>query len=167
MPRYMLDTNVFNRVLDGKVSLGGLEGKALVATHIQRDELDRCSDETRRSQLLHIFVAVINALSADPSSPADPGGFVPTESAAWDVSRWDQAKWGAEDELFGALRADLDARNKGKPNNVEDILIAETAMRNGWVLVTDDRDLVATVTKHGGACANSYIFNAGQLRAQA
>ena len=76
---------------------------------------------------------------------------VPTSSAVWDVSRWDQAKWGADDNVYSALKADLD-RIKNKPNNVHDALIAETSIKGRYVLVTDDTDLAAVTKKYGGQC---------------
>lgn len=78
----------------------------------------------------------------------------------WGVSRWGQAKWGREDDIFAGMRAELDALNKRKGNNPQDILIAETAIRNHWVLITSDTDLFAVVTKYGGACANAFALSA-------
>jgi len=146
----MLDTNVFNDVVDGKIDIATLNGRRLIATHIQRDELNNTTDQKRRELLLAVFEFMSE----------DQLGLVPTESALWGVSKWDAAKWGADDGIVGAMRADLDARNKGKPNNAQDILIAETSLRNGWVLITADKDLFAAITKYGGACANAFILRA-------
>ena len=77
---------------------------------------------------------------------------VPTASAVWNVSRWNQAKYGTEGGLYSTLRAELDRVNYKKPNNVQDALIAETAMLGGYILVTDDSDLESTTTKYGGSC---------------
>lgn len=103
MPRYMLDTNVFNHVLDGKVDVSALAGKDLVATHIQRDELTNTKDQVRRAALLEVFneltpdQAVTSSAVADISvadgAAASVGGVVPSETAIWGVSRWGQAKW--------------------------------------------------------------------------
>jgi predicted nucleic acid-binding protein len=156
---YMLDTNVFNHILDKKVDLALLKGKRLVATHIQRDELIKTSNDVRRKELLSIFMEYIlatnsatNASAAD-TARADSGSLVPTESAVWDISHWGKAKWGAADN-FNKMRQDLDKLNKNKKNNTQDILIAETCLKNGWVLITSDTDLLGVVTKHGGACTN-------------
>lgn len=170
MPRYMLDTNVFNHVLDGKVNIDTLQGKDLVATHVQRDELANTRDEARKAALLKIFgeltpdqavtsSAVASILVAGGAAVSG-GGIVSTESAVWGVSRWGQAKWGHEDDIFAGMRAELDALNKRKGNNPQDILIAETAIRNHWVLITSDTDLFAVVTKYGGACANAFALSA-------
>ncbi len=52
---YMLDTNVFNHLLDGKVDITCLKGRRLIATHIQRDEISNTENEVRRADLLSIF----------------------------------------------------------------------------------------------------------------
>ena len=140
---YMLDTNVFNSVLDGKTDLASLAGKRLVATHVQCDEINNTKDETRRKNLLSIFGITLQE---------------PTESLVWDVSRWGEAKWGADDGKFTAMHQELDKLNKRKKNNIQDILIAETSIRNGWVLITADADLFNVVTKCGGACANVFAL---------
>jgi hypothetical protein len=87
-------------------------------------------------------------------------GIVPTESAVWGISRWGGAKWGVEDGILTGMRQELDAINKRKQNNAQDALIAETAIRNGFILVTSDSDLFLVVTRYGGACANAFLFQA-------
>lgn len=166
----MLDTNVFNHVLDGKVEITALASKNLVATHVQRDELANTKDEARRNALLKIFneltpeqavtSSAVAGISVAGGAAASGNGVVPTESAVWGISRWEQAKWGLQDDIFAGMRAELDAFNKRKGNNAHDILIAETAIRNGWILVTSDTDLFAVVTKYGGACANLFALSA-------
>lgn len=153
MAHYMLDSHVFNYVVDGKIDIATLRGKAIVATHVQRDEIFKTKDEAGRTALLAVF----SELVPDTSSGS---GVVPTESAVWGVSPWGKAKWDAEDNKFAEMRAELDAINKQKRNNAHDILIAETAVRNGWVLIASDGDLFTVVTKYGGACANVFALSA-------
>ncbi|MFM9890964.1 MAG: hypothetical protein ACKVOE_10090 [Rickettsiales bacterium] len=95
------------------------------------------------------------------------GNVVPTESAVWDVSAWGHAKWGSnvvntESSAYGVSRygkakyvgtslckeiwQKLDARNNKEANNSKDALIAETAIINGYVLITHDGHLLE-VTK--------------------
>jgi predicted nucleic acid-binding protein len=165
MPCYILDTNVFNHVLDGKVDPARLGGIGLVATHVQRDELQKTKDESRRHKLLAVFqelfpdqtvtASAVAGVSGADGASASSTKVVPTESIVWDVSIWDQAKWGGDDGVFEQMKSELDAMNKRKKNNAHDILIAETAVKNGWVLVTSDADLFAVVTKYGGACMNA------------
>jgi predicted nucleic acid-binding protein len=124
----MVDTNVFNRIADGLFSRAQLPADAeLIATHIQVDEINRTSDLERRAILFLTFA------QHQPT-------IVATESAIWGVSRWDHAKWG-EGTRQVAIRAALDTKNGGKPNNVSDALIAEAAIANGYGLITADRDL--------------------------
>lgn len=142
MQSYMFDTNIFNHILDGEVDLSGFVGRAkFYATHVQIDELNKTSNDGRRAALLRVFQEV----SSIP---------VPTESAVWGVSKWNQCKWTPSDNLYQPIKSKLDQLNKNKPNNVEDALIAETAIKNGFTLVTHDCDLFRVTTEFGGACTN-------------
>ena len=80
------------------------------------------------------------------------GRVVPTESMVWGVSRWGEAKWTGNDNLYTPIKADLDALNKSKRNNVQDALIAETSIKGGYVLVTDDTHLIEVTKRYGGRC---------------
>lgn len=159
----MFDTNVFNRLLDGVVPLDALNGRVNAhATHIQRDEIARTKDSARGKALAVVFGNVTGAavptesfvLGVSRLDEARLGGerIVPTNSAVWGVSVWGQAKWTADDNLYGPIKADLDELNGGKKNNTEDALIAETAIKHGYVLVTDDEDLAAVTKKYHGQC---------------
>ena len=86
------------------------------------------------------------------------GNIVPTESAVWNVSTWGHAKWGGADGFYTAFKAELDTLNKNKPNNVQDTLIAETAIKNRFELVTDDVDLYTITKRFGGQCTNTKPF---------
>lgn len=166
---YLLDTNVFNHLLDGTIDIEKLKGKRLLATHVQRDELSNTKDQARREALLSVFeiltteqaptASAVAGISVADGAAASSSGLVPTASAVWGVSRWGEAKWGADDDVFTGMRTELDALNKRKKNNPQDILIAETALRNNWVLVTSDADLFAVVTKYGCACANAFVLH--------
>lgn len=167
---YVLDTNVFNHVLDETIDIAMLKGKRLLATHVQRDEISNTNDQTRREKLMAVFELLTTEQSAKPSAVAgilvadgevaSGTGLVPTESAAWDVSRWDEARWGANDDIFKKMLGELNKLNNRKGNNPQDILIAETALRNNWILVTSDADLFAVITKYGGACSNAFALHA-------
>ncbi len=156
----MFDTNVFNRILDGVISFETLEGRVIAhATHVQRDELDNTKNAQRRAELAKVFDAVVagsvptesSVLGVSRLGEAKLSGerVIPTESAVYDVSKYGLAKYSADDALYPALKESLDRLNGQKPNNVHDALIAETSIKGGHVLVTDDVDL-ATVTKQYG-----------------
>jgi len=163
----MLDTNVFNHVLDGQLDPERLRGTRLVATHVQRDEIMATGNEERRAALMGLFedfvpqraptTSAVAGVSMAGEASASASGVVPTESMVWDVSRWDEAKWSREDEVFTAMLGELNALNGGKKNNVKDVLIAETALRNGWTLVTDDADLTRVASKYGCRCVNMTV----------
>lgn len=135
---YVLDTNIFNWLIDGRIQPADLPVDGdYVATHVQIDELNKTGDADRRAMLFLKFAEIRPKV-------------VPTESTVWDVSRWDQAKWGNGD-VYQRLKAELDILNKAKPNNIFDALIAEVAIVNGYTLLTADSDLAKTVDRHGCA----------------
>lgn len=159
----MFDTNVFNRILDGVVPIDALSGHVNAhATHVQRDEIGRTKDPARREALEAVFGSVTGAavptasfvLDVSRLGEARLGGrrVVPTSSAVWGVSKWGQAKWTADDNLYVPIKAELDALNGGKKNNIEDALIAETAIKEGYILVTEDGDLTTVAKKYRGEC---------------
>src|SRR6266480_2461145 len=96
---YVLDTTEFNAVAKGHVPISAFAGRRLFATHVQLDELDKTPCEQLRAELRASFEEVA-AVS------------LPTESAVFDVSRWDQAKWPANDSVFENMFASLEARDK-------------------------------------------------------
>ena len=160
---YMFDTNAFNRVLDGVLSVQTLRGHVVAyATHVHRDEINNTKNPARRAALAQIFRAVVaRSLSTDSAvvgvSRADEariGGerLVPTGSAIYGVSRYGHAKYSAEDGLYSTLKGRLDTINGSKPNNVHDALIAETSIKGGHVFVTDDADLATVTKQYGGRC---------------
>jgi predicted nucleic acid-binding protein len=133
---FVLDTNVFNRVLDRKFDVSDLPpGADLIASHIQVDELNATSDPKRREELLLVFKAHARTV-------------VPTESFVLSVSRLGEARLGSGEE-YSAIRAELDKRNRGRPNNVHDALIAEIAIASGHTLVTADRALSEVAKERG------------------
>lgn len=159
----MFDTRAFNLVLDGPYPVEELRARvAAYATHIQRDEISNTKNLERKAALLQVFREVVSesvptdslVLGVSRIGAARLGGgrTVPTESAVWDVSRWDEAKWAADDNLCVPIKTDLGKLNKGKANNVQDALIAEAAIKGGYVLVTDDTHMIEVARRYGGKC---------------
>jgi predicted nucleic acid-binding protein len=135
--QYMLDTVIFNKILDGNLPVGKLppRGRYVVA-HVQRDELSATPDISRRTKLLAQF----DGLSPDRSM---------TASFAFDISRFDQSKW-SDGVVFKVLKAALDKANRRKKSNARDALIGEASIANGSTLVTCDKDLAEVVSRRGG-----------------
>ena len=135
--KYVVDTNIVNWLVDGKIEKAALPGDGeFVATHVQIDEINRTSDEERRARL---FLALASSLS----------GLLPTETTVADVSRFDFSKLG-DGVLYTAIRAKLDAMNGGQPSNIRDALIAEVTIVNSHTLLTADRDLAKVAEENGG-----------------
>ena len=169
LPGYMFDTNVFNRILDGVISLEALTDRCVAyATHVQRDEINNTKNPGRRAALAHVFDNVVGVqlptdsfvLGVSRLDEARLGGerVVPTASGVYDVSRYGQAQYGTEDDLYSALKDRLDRINGNKPNNVQDALIAETSIKEGHLLVTDDTDLAAVTKEYGAQCLSVSEF---------
>ena len=132
--KYMLDTSPFNRLADGLLKVEELPpGSELVATYVQIEEINRTKDEQRRLQLLITFTHL------EPTMEH-------TASFIWGKTPWGLAPFGIG-ESFNELKAELDFRNKSKPSNTNDALIAETALTKGYGLVTADRDLAEVFAK--------------------
>ena len=135
----MFDTNVFNRILDGKIGVKTLPNtEPFYVTHIQRNEIENTKNPERREALLSTFHGIGHSQ-------------VPTESAYWGVSEWGSAKWSADDGVIEEIIKRLNRKNKNKENNGLDALIAETAIKNEHTLVTDDRVLREVVKEMGGS----------------
>lgn len=139
MKKYMFDTNIFNRILDGSFDLQGSDDKVLYATHVQLDEIRATKNIQRRLGLEKLFMEILDEQ-------------LPTQSFVLDISRLDEARLG-NGEIYNQILSLLNQRNKRKPNNVQDALIGETALTNGLILVTEDSDLRNVIAGLGGlAC---------------
>lgn len=140
--KYVVDTCVINRLVDETLSLDQLpdDGEYL-ASHVQVDEIKRTKNDARRAQLLAMFSTVIDVA-------------VPTESLVVGISIVGAAKV-SDGKGYTALKASLDALNKGKSNNAQDVLIAEVGLNNGFTLITADKDLAQAASKHG--CKVIYV----------
>lgn len=133
---YVLDTNIFNKLLDGKILIENLPTDAsFIATHVQIDEINNTRNSERKSQLLLKFAEVCPEM-------------LPTESCVWDISHWDNAKF-SDGVLYEKLKQELDALNNSKLNNSKDILIAEVAIVNDFTLLTADKHLAHIMVNNG------------------
>lgn len=164
----MLDTVAFNRIVENDIDVELLMVAAneYYVTHIQRDEILRC-EEPKRSKLLKIFTVLTMlqiptesaVLDVSRMDEAKVGGdrMVPTESAVWGVSCWGQCNWTSDDNLFQPIVMALD-KIKKKKSNLQDALIAETSIKNGFTLVTDDRGLHEVLPKYNAKVIYFDVF---------
>jgi predicted nucleic acid-binding protein len=134
--KYLLDTNIFNRVLDDKFSLSTLPaGSSFFATKVQLEELRKTPDPIRRAALIKAF----NDIAPELLSPA----------FAFDIAGagLDEGSF-RQDDRAAKLHADLE-KIKSKFNNWHDALIAEVALLHGYILITTDRTLARVAERHG------------------
>jgi hypothetical protein len=143
---YMLDTNVFNRVREKKVSVASFAGHRLLVIGVQADELRATKDAQLRDELLGVFEEI------NPEC-------VPASSFAFGIegAGFDQACWNDGSGSFGKMLdrlQQLDRENKKKKdpllNQLRDVLIAETAIKNKATLVSGDKNLQKVVSEFGG-----------------
>jgi predicted nucleic acid-binding protein len=142
---YMLDTNVFNDVLDGKISPMALTGHRLLVIGVQLAELNATRNSARRADLRAVFEEI------SPSNERAASFAWGIEGAGWDEAYWNDGS-GNFQRIFARL-AELDFQKKkdrGDLNKMRDILIAETAIKNHAVLVTRDCNLRRVVSEFGG-----------------
>lgn len=133
MTNYMVDTNIINRILDCNLDLKIFKesNKDFFATHVQRDEIIKTPDSIRRDELLSIFQEAANS--------------IPTESALYGISRYGASRY-SSDGLVKKIWMELDKKDRRK-NNSTDALIADTAIKNNYTLITEDGPLYFVVTE--------------------
>jgi hypothetical protein len=139
---FILDTKVFNAVVDGELELSAFRGRTVYVAHTQLDELENTPNLERRRALLEVFKSI------DAQE-------LPTASMVWGVSRWSKSSW-SEGDLFRKLHdavcaADASRKKKvGAENQIRDALLGETAIHRDVFLVTDDSGLREAVLAYGG-----------------
>ncbi len=148
---YMLDTNVFNAVLDGKTSLALFATHRLLVTGIQASELRATQTAERRAGLIAKYEEVGPILLPASSFALD------IEGAGLGQAYFNDGSGNFENML--ARLQQLDPNNKKDEkkkrakhlNQLRDILIAETAIKHGATLVSGDDNLRKVVLEFGGA----------------
>lgn len=150
MKGHMFDTNIFNALVDLKIDITLLPIVDYYVTHLQYDEINGTKDLKRRASLQN----VCDRLKMTR---------VLTESAVYGVSRYDNAKL-SDGKLFEQMRDRLRSLDN-KPNNEKalinqsiDILIVETCIKNDWILVTEDRNLMSVSTEFNGKAVSLKEF---------
>ncbi len=122
---YMIDTCIFNFLLDGNYTINDLPTGKYYITHIQRDELDVTADKIRRNDLK-------NQLNVTNSTK------VVTSVALCGLAPSGESSCG-DAKIFNSILVELDKRKK-KRNNYKDAVIGATAIENNFMLITGDSD---------------------------
>lgn len=146
---YMLDTGIFNSLLDGAISVEALPAGSLLVTGVQADELGATPNQDRRAQLLAMFHQVRPTI-------------VHAASFVWEIegAGLDQAHWNDGSGTFPRMLGRLQELDKGKPkrkdlkNQLRDVVIAETAIKNHATLISNDENLRTIVLEFGGYAIN-------------
>ena len=135
---YLLDTNIFNQLVDERISFTELPTDGLLlATYLQMQEIGKTKREERRILLMRKFKEI------NPQT-------VPVETSLWNVTPWGEGKYGGNSVLYEELLAELDTKNNAKKNNYADVLIAEVTIVNGHTLITADQHLADLVEGRNG-----------------
>lgn len=142
---FMLDTNVFNRVLDGIIQPPDKTGCRFLVTGVQADECRATLCPTRRAALLQTIEVISPELCSASSSCFGIEG-----------AGFGQAEWNDGSGRFDAMLARLNVLDKKQKtpaqhlNQIRDIVIAETALKLGATLVSDDGNLRQVLSEFGG-----------------
>lgn len=128
---YLLDTNVFNHLIDGAIPENTLYGKRLAATSIQLEELKATPDQDRKEALIRKFAEIVEVKAIPPFA-------FDVKGAGWDESDWTDAP------EFQQIRGKIEeydrrrGRTGGTRNANPDALIAVAAHKHKFILVTND-----------------------------
>jgi len=141
----MFDTNIFNKIFDENIDITNFpKTNNYYITHIQKDEIEKIKDPTRKNKIKQLFILINEEIATD-SFVLGYSTFgkaklssikikqIPTESMVWDKSKWGSAKWSSENNTL------LDYIRQGNLKHTEDALIGETAIKNKIILVTEDK----------------------------
>jgi putative transcriptional regulator len=143
---YMLDTNVFNDLLEGKISLASFADRCLFIVGVQADELRATQGIQRRAALLDKLVEV------DPTTTLASTFAFDIEGAGFNQACWNDGS--GTFELMLARLQQLDGKTSNERNHknqLRDILIAETAIKNCAILISSDVKLRQVVSEFGGS----------------
>ena len=154
---YMFDTNKFDNVLDTQILPASFAHLRILATGVQAAEIRAITkNDVRRAELLTIFWQTIPAVT--PTSSFALG----IEGAGFGQAYWNDGS-GDHERMLNRLR-ELDRKNKKPLNQIRDILIAETAIKQNATLVSGDVYLRQVVTEFGGCAIDHEQFELEALQ---
>ena len=156
---FMFDTNIFDEILNERIELP--QGLKYYVTHVQLDEILNMPDSMRerKEKLLKLFHKV-------------PKDLIATEGVVYGVSRYDMAKYMSDEDaelyekMLRRLRA-LDGKSgkrKSFENQIRDVLIALTCLKNCLTLVTNDKNLKIVAQEFGCPAITFKQFLRGEYR---
>lgn len=140
MPSYLLDTNVYDYILDNAVSaeLVSRCGSVFI-TNVQISEIHNISNETRKEALLKLVHQI------RPEK-------LQLRSEIWlDDLRWDDDQVWIDDVSDDCVQL---LGNASRNIPWKDALIAEVAMHDGLFLVTRDQRFAARAVRSGVQCTS-------------
>jgi rRNA-processing protein FCF1 len=142
---FMLDTNVFNAVIDNKISLTAFKGRRLLVIGVQMAEA-ATKNAARRDALLAI------AEEIKPTSVLASSFAFGIEGAGFDQACWNDGSGAFQKCLIGSGCSIKKKKKKGVDdlNPDRDILIAEAAIKNKAILVSNDNNLRQVVLEFMG-----------------
>jgi rRNA-processing protein FCF1 len=123
----MLDTNIFNIVVNQNISLPQKKDYKYFSTEVQYIEINKTKNKDRREFLLNTF----NLINPE---------IINSETALWGEFSWGERKFGYVSSDFIKIKEILDILEY-KKNNKEDALIAEITIKYGFILITNDSNL--------------------------
>ena len=124
---FMLDTNIFNIVVNQNISLPQKKDYKYFSTEVQYIEINKTKNKDRREFLLNTF----NLINPE---------IINSETALWGEFSWGERKFGYVSSDFIKIKEILDTLEY-KKNNKEDALIAEITIKYGFILITNDSNL--------------------------
>lgn len=135
MNKYIFDSNIFDKFLDGSIDLKVVNKNKSISfytTHIQRDQLKATPNTDKRKKLLQIFKQA-------------PQIKIPTNSFILGTSKLGEAKLSSGINLSKIL-----GNKNSNSRNFKDALIAEVALENKLMFVSDDKTLKNSLNRQGG-----------------
>ena len=140
LKRYVLDTNIFNRVVEGILAVTDLPSDGVFcASEVQINEIGKTTDPVKRTQLEDTFQKIGPRISVRKTTP-------------WDYDGWGTGEWSQEGKYFNKILSKLQSVHKKDKfeSDVRDALIGEISITENCILISTDKDLVAAVKEIDG-----------------
>lgn len=139
--KIIFDSNIYDLIAEGSLNINILFGKKedfeFYITHIQTDEISKCPDEDKRAKLF-LFITKVSPI------------VIPTNSFVLGLSRLGEARLG-DTKLLEEIR-------KENLKHTKDALIGEVAIKNNFVLITEDVRLKNKINSLNGKAINLNEF---------